>query len=393
MEGGVTSHGGGLSQGSELDYNPHMSSIPELTPGDALRLRQRAQCLHPDSARSDVRDLAAHLCGLQAQDAGAGTLAFCPRTEGLAAGDVDRARGADRAIVRTWVMRNTLHFVAAEDVRWLLALLAPRSMRAQRRRREQLGLTETVVERGVESIRDLLAGGLLPRPDLLAALAERGIPTAGQAGIHMLAHAALEGLICFGPNVGSAETFVLLDDWLRDIPPEQPGDPLAALARRYLAAYAPAAPADFAYWAGVTLTDARAAFDRLGDDLVGVTVAGDPAWLLASQVGWLDEPAGPPVVRLLPRYDTYLLGWRDRGLALPAAYADRIHPGGGFLHPSVLIDGRIVARWRSVKRKGGLAITVEPFQPLGSAERDLLAAEVARVGRFLGVEAELAVGA
>jgi hypothetical protein len=368
-----------------------MAWLADLTPDEALRLRLRAQCLHPETALSGAGDLAAHLCGLQAQDAGAGTLSFSPRSDGLTAGDVDRARRSDRSIVRTWVMRTTLHFIAAEDVRWLLALLSPRSIARTRRRREGLGLTEPIVERGIAAVRALLAGGPLPRSDLIAALSRRGLPTEGQAGIHLLLRAALEGVIVYGPNAGASETFVLLDDWLRDVPQARPADPLAALARRYLAAYAPASPADFAYWAGITLTDARAGFDRLGDDLIEVTVEGVPAWLLPAQSAWLDEPAGPSVVRLLPRYDTYLLGWRDREAVLPAAYADRIHPGGGILHPAVLLDGRIIARWRSKKRKGGLAITVEPFEPLDAPVRDLLSAESARIERFLDTEVTLSV--
>jgi hypothetical protein len=374
-----------------LVYNLRMTPIPDLTRGEALRLRLRAQCLHPETALTNPRDLAAHLCGLQAQDAGAGTLSFCPRTDGLTAGDVDRARGADRSIVRTWVMRTTLHFISAEDVRWLLALLSPRSIAGTRRRREGLGLTEPIVERAIAAVHDLLSGGPLPRPDLIAALSERGLPTEGQAGIHLLLRAALEGVIVYGPNTGGPETFALLDDWLHDVPQTQPGDPLAALAHRYLSAYAPASPADFAYWAGITLTDARAGFDRVGDNLVEVILEGEPAWLLPAQSAWLDEPAGPPIVRLLPRYDTYLLGWRDREAVLPAEYADRIHPGGGILHPAVLLDGRIIARWRSKKRASGLAITVEPFEPLNASVRDLLSAEAARIARFLDTGVTLSV--
>ncbi len=368
-----------------------MASLPDLTRGEALRLRLRAQCLHPETSLSRADNLAAHLCGLQAQDAGAGTLSFCPRGDGLTAHDVDRARGVDRSIVRTWVMRTTLHFISSGNVRWLLALLGPRSIAGTRRRREGLGLTEPAIERGITALRDLLSGGPLPRPDLIAALSERGIPTEGQAGIHLLLRAALEGVICYGPDAGGVETFVLLDDWLRVVPQTQPGDPLAALARRYLSAYAPASPADFAYWAGITLTAARAGFDNLADDLVAVSVAGEPAWLLSTQLAWLDEPAGPPIVRLLPRFDTYLLGWRDREAALPPAYTKRIHPGGGILHPSVLLDGRIIARWRSKKRKGGLAIAVEPFEPLDAPVRELLSAESARIAHFLDTGVTLSV--
>jgi len=374
-----------------LLYNQRVMTNPTLTPDEVLRLRLRSQRLHPDDAMATAHDLAAHLCGLQAQDINAGTLSFRPRSVGLSAGDVDRARNRERSVVRTWVMRNTLHFIAAENVRWLLGLLSPRSIRQTQRRREQLGLPEPIVERGIDLLRDLLKDGPLPRADLLARLGQGGIPTDGQAGIHLLARAALEGVVCYGPDAGRQETFVLLDEWLGNAPQTRPDDPLAALAGRYLAAHAPAAPEDFARWAGLTLTDARAGFDRLEEPLVAVRVADDTLWLLESQAGWLDARDEQLVVRLLPRFDTYLLGWRNRDLTLPAPYADRIHPGGGILHASVLVDGRIVARWKPVKGKSAMTITVEPFQPLRAGVLAMLEAEARHVARFLGMDVDLTV--
>jgi hypothetical protein len=368
-----------------------MAMTPTLTLDEALRLRLRSQRLHPDFAMTSAHDLAAHLCGLQAQDVKAGTLSFRPRSAGLTAGDVDHARNVDRTIVRMWVMRNTLHFIPAEDVHWLLALLGPKSIRQTQRRREQLGLSEPVVERGIGLIRELLQNGPMPRAALIKNINQHGIPTEGQAGIHLLARAALEGVICYGPDTGKQMTFVLLDQWLRDSPRIQPADPLAGLAGRYLAAYAPSAPEDFARWAGITLSDARAGFAALEDALVAVRVEGEPAWLLESQAGWLDAPDERPVVRLLPNFDTYLLGWRSRDSILPARYADRIHPGGGILHASVMFNGRIVGRWKSVKGKSALTIEVEPFQRLSGAALDMLEDEAENVAQFLDLDGKLNV--
>lgn len=330
------------------------------------------------------------MVGLQAQDARAGTLSFRPRTGGVTAEDVSQAR-ADGRIVRTWLMRGTLHFAAAEDVRWLLRLLGPRTIRRTARRREQLGLTEAAVSRGFDALRDRLADGPVARAELLDALGEAGLPVEGQGGIHLLMRAALEGLVSFGPDADGQETFVLLEDWLGDAPDDEPDDPLAALAHRYLLAYAPAAPEDFAAWSGQTLTDSRKAFERLGD-LIPVQVAGGDAWLPAEYEGWLANAARAEAgVRLLPAYDTYLLGWQGRGAVLPAAFEKRIYPGGGTLHPAALAGGVVVARWRLRSAANAVTVEVEPFEPLTAAVERGLADEAADVGRFLGVEAELAV--
>lgn len=369
-----------------------MTASTALNGDRALALRLRAQGLDPRFAFGDAHGLAAHLCGLQAQDTAAATLSFRPRSAGITAADIDRARNVDRTLVRTGLMRNTLHVVAAEDVRWLLGLLSPRAIRRTHRRREGLGLSEPIIARGITVVRRLLCEGPLPRRTLLEGVAQAGIPTRGQAGIHLLARAALEGVVCYGPDIDGGQSFVLLDDWLAGTPPYAPDDPPAELARRYLGAYGPAAPEDFAAWAGLTLTDARAAFSRVGGDCVALTIDGEPAWLPAERAGWLDDPAaGGPVVRLLPRYDTYMLGWRSRDAFLPSAHAHHIHPGGGILHPAVLVDGRIVGRWSLSKRRRGLTVAVEPFAPLLEPVVDALAMEAADVGRFFDAAAELTI--
>lgn len=358
----------------------------------ALRLRLRANRLAPAQAAPDAHAAAAHLCGLQAQDARAGALSFRPRTQGATAQDVETARSVERTVVRTWLMRGTLHFAAAQDVRWLVRLLGPRTIRGTARRRAQLGLSEPVVARGLDALRDLLADGPQARGALLDALGARGLPVEGQGGIHLLARAALEGLICYGPDAAGEETFVLLEDWLGGVPDAAPDDPLAALARRYLLAYAPAAAEDFAAWSGLTLTDARRGFERLSEELVPVVVGGEDAWLPAAHESWLGEPAGPgPLVRLLPAFDTYLLGWRSREVILPQAFARRIHPGGGILHPAVLADGVVVGRWKLRQTQGSMAVEVAPFEPLAEGVKRGLLAEAADVGRFLGKEAALVV--
>ena len=352
-------------------------------------MRLRASLLTADTAAPDSHAAASHLVGLQAQDARAGVLSFRPRTQGVTARDVSDSRAAAR-IVRTWLMRGTLHFAAAEDVRWLLRLLGPRAIRSTARRRAQLGLTEPVVARGLDTLRDLLADGPLARRTLLSALGDAGLPVEGQGGIHLLMRAALEGIVSFGPDVEGQETFVLLEDWLHDAPDDAPSDPLAALARRYLLAYAPAAPEDFSAWSGQTLTGARKAFERLSSELIHVQVGSEGEWLPAEYESWHGASAAGDV-RLLPAYDTYLLGWRNRDAVLPAAFAKRIYPGGGTLHPAVLADGVVVARWRLRTVNGAATVEVMPFEPLGAAVERGLAAEAADVGRFLGVGAGLTV--
>ena len=185
--------------------------------------------------------------GLQAQDTPASRLAVRPRSTALDEAAVRRACNQDRSVVRTWAMRGTLHLVAAEDAGWLVGLLGPVFAAADRRRRLQLGLDDGPCERALEALPAVLAAGPLSRADLVRGLAAEGVRVDpdGQAPAHLVAYAALRGLVCRGPDLdGDQASYVLLEDWVgpgravgRALDPD---DALAELARRYLAGHGPA---------------------------------------------------------------------------------------------------------------------------------------------------------
>ncbi|HEX5505233.1 MAG TPA: winged helix DNA-binding domain-containing protein [Thermomicrobiales bacterium] len=333
------------------------------------------------------------LGGVQAQEPAAAALAVRARHAGLTAAEVERARVEERAVVRTWGPRGTLHLVAAADLGWLLDLLGPIFMRGTRRRRAELGLDEETTARGVALLRDALsAAAPLTRAEIVERLGARGLRLEGQAAPHLIGYAALAGVTCCGPDQGGKPTYVLLDAWAdhgRALPREAA---LAELARRYLAAYGPARPEDLAAWSGLPLGEARAGWASIAGELREVATDGGPAWLPAAHAAWLDDPpASVPVVCLAPGYDPYLLGYRGRELVVAPEFARRVHPGGGLLHPTLLVDGRALGTWRSARRRDRLAVTVEPFAALPPEAQPGLAAEAADVARFLGATADLRV--
>ena len=365
-----------------------------LSPEQTRRLRLRSQRLHPAAAQSisNVAQLVKELCGLQAQELPSARLAVRPRSHDLTAGDVKRAREVDRSILLTWCMRGTLHLVAAEDLSWLLPFLGPIFIRKSQRRYGQLGLDQETRLQAAREIRNELGKrGPLTRPELAAALEAKGIPVAGQAIAHLVRYAALEGIICYGPERDGQLTFVLLEDWVRLEERLDKQQAQIELARRYLKAYAPAASQDLASWSGISVRQARAGFEAISDELVEVETAGSPAWMLESASAWLDEPAGEPIVRLLPRYDEYLLGYQSRAFMVPEAHARRIHPGGGIIKATLIVDGRAVGIWRSERKKNEMTIVIEPFESLSAKIKPALEAEVQDLGRFTQQETGLRV--
>jgi hypothetical protein len=359
-------------------------------------LRLHAQRLTPQQPNEviGVAQVVKEVCGIQAQDASAATLAVRPRSAELFVADVEQARVQDRTIIRTWGPRGTLHLLASDDIGWLLPLLGPVFVAGDRRRREELGLSEEICVRGMHIIRNVLAGeGSLTRAELVERLATNGIYLEGQARPHLLARAALEGLICFGPDRGAEPTYVLLNDWIDQ---EHTGHSLsedeayAELTRRYLSAYGPATPGDQAAWSGLSLSKTRAAWQRIEGELMEIETAGSPVWMLKKQSAGLDElPAPTPIVRLLPRFDIYLLGYQKRDLAVSPQYAKRINTGGGIVHPTVLVDGRIVGTWKSKREKNHFVVMVEPFEQFTPEVYEGLEAETEDIAGFLGVKATL----
>jgi len=310
---------------------------------EARALLARAQRLAP-AARDDgasVAQVVRAVVGIQAQDLGAASLGVRARLAGSTASGVTRARVQERAVVRIWCMRATLHLVAAEDVRWLLALLGPVALARLRGRQAGLGVDDAAAAAAVAALAE---HGPLDRHALLAAVRARGIALAEdpQAAVHLAAGAALRGQVC-GAGDG---TYARLDDWLgpAEAPPPARDVLLAELARRHRAAHPPTGPEDLARWSGLPLGEARRAH---------ATIAGEPAPEVA--------PAEPLAPRLLPAFDGLLLGHTDRSLVLAPEHERAVHPGGGILRPTILHEGRVAGTWRL---RGGTPLLAPFAAPL-----------------------------
>lgn len=325
---------------------------------DERELRARRSAAQLLSAPGpDTVEVVRRLLGIQAQELRSARLALRARTRGTTAAEVDRLLTGGTLVVG-WLMRGTLHMVDREDYWWLHGLTAPGRLAANRRRLGQEGVSPDDAERAVAVIERALGDeGPLTRPELAERLTGRGIRMEGQAAHHLLMLAALRGVAVLGPLRGGRQAFVLAHDRFGPPRPVERETALAELARRYLASHAPAGPEDLARWAGLPVRDAR-----MG--------------LAAAPVSPAPMVALPP--RLLPAFDPYLLGWKDRSFAVSPEHARRVHPGGGVLRAVATVGGKAVGSW--TLREG--RVQIEPFSPLGPEDEEALAAEAADVVRF-----------
>ncbi len=353
-----------------------------MTPTDrrqVRRLRLAGQLLAP-SVPCRPLDVVRHLGAAQAQDLGSGRWSVGLRA-GVDAAAVDQAV-ADRQIVRTWPMRGTLHYVPAEDARWMCRLLAAPAVRAARGRFAQLGLTDDVVNRARTIVTAAVADRPLSRPALFQALREKGIDPDGQRGIHLLGRMCQDGLLCQATPEGRQPTFALIDEWVpRSLAPSRE-EGLATVVERYLRSHGPVTQADVAGWLAAPLGVAREALALLADLVVEQRV-GDTAYLLHRDAA----PAAPAgSLHLLPMWDEYLLGYKDRSAAIAPDLTRKVVPGvNGVFQPTVLVDGQVAGVWRRQQARSAAGLTVELFSPLSGVVRRRLEQAAQRYASYLGV--------
>ena len=318
------------------------------------------------------------LGAIQAQDYTGGKWAIGLRLNGATNATVEQAI-LDRTIVRTWPMRGTLHFVAATDVRWMLTLLAARPLARAAGRHRQLELDDAVFASARRAIEKRMRGGRqLTRAAAYRALNDAGIATAGQRGIHILARLAHEAQIVFGAGEGMSQTIALLDAWVPPSPALDRDAALAELARRYFRSHGPATTHDFAWWSGLSQSDARIGVDLAKDDLTSDTVSGNAYWH-AGRTGRRRRSGG---AYLLPPFDEYLVAYRDRTAALAPADARRVH---ALLSPTIVVGSRVAGTWRRRFERRGVTITIEPFGPVGRSSQRAIDAAARSYARYAGV--------
>jgi hypothetical protein len=300
-----------------------------------LAARLTAQLLSGTPAPS-VIEATRHLLAVQGQDPRGARLALRVRTLSTHRSDTDDALTSERSLIITWVNRGTLHLIAAEDEPLLHLLTTPQLRAGSERRLRQEGVSPSAARRGVATIvRALGRDGPLTRAQVRALLQRARVPTAGQAVVHILFSATLDGLIVRGPIVDGEHAFVLADEWLGPRPQLDRQRALAELARRYLHGHGPADERDLARWAGIPLRDARAGLGAIASQLVerpdGLVELPHP------------EPAPLPPPRLLGAFDPLLLGWRSREFVLGDAAG--VVTVNGIFRPVALVRGRGAGTW------------------------------------------------
>ena len=348
-----------------------------------MRLRLANQ--HIAGRLADSPETVVHRLGaVQAQDYLGSLWAVGLRMRSAVEAAVEQAI-ADRRMVRTWPMRGTLHFVAADDARWMLALLAPRVVRSAASRHRQLELDAKVFSRAEKILVRALEGGhRLTRPAMYELLNAAGITTGGSRGLHIVQQLAHQQLLVFGPREGKQPTFVLLDEWIPSTPSRTREESLAELAVRYFSSHGPATLHDFGWWSGLTIAETREAVALAGDRVMNDRFGEQMYWLGADTSAFADVNDR---VYLLPPFDEYTVAYKHRDVIIDPAYTKQVNAGGGMLNAVIVIDGAVVGTWSRTVKKRDVIVALQPFKSLRKAETQAIAAAAEMYGAFLGLRA------
>ncbi|QCQ91434.1 winged helix DNA-binding domain-containing protein [Rhodococcus sp. SGAir0479] len=267
------------------------------------------------------------------------------------------------AVVRSWPMRGTLHFVAAEDLPWMLALSGARTVSSAAARHRGLGIDDAAVTHAREVALAALDGTALDRPELMRAWEEAGIETGQQRGPHLLWTLALTGVVCLGPVREGRQRVVRIDQWIERPRVLDIDAALAEWALRYFRSHGPATLDDFVWWTKLPVRQARTALEAAAPDLEHLSVGGRDYFLDPAVPALLEQhQRSARGVFLLPGFDEFILGYRDRTAAVAAEFECLLHPGNnGMFKPTVVDNGRVVGTWRRADRGATRNIDATPF--------------------------------
>jgi len=353
-----------------------------MKPADILRQRLHNQCLE-GSLRSP-QDVVRWLGAVQSQDFGGAAWAVCQRGHGSTLADFHEAF-ARGDLLRTHVMRPTWHFVAPEDIRWLLTLTAPRLLQAAHYYFKKYQLTDAILGRTGMLISQALEGGKhLTRPEIATLLVSKNVDIRDQVHLaHIIIHAEATGLICSGVPRGKQQTYALVSERAPNAITLTREEALAELAKRYFQSHGPATLQDYTWWSGLTAADAAVGLQNSKANLISETINDQTYWFTPP----ISTAPHSTRVYLLPNYDEYIVAYADRSMVFDVhRYTDRLDSRQNPVFNNVIIiDGCIKGTWKPIVTRETVNIEATLFMPLQEADRQVLAKAAKLYEKYVGM--------
>lgn len=291
----------------------------------------------------------------------------------------------DGEILRTHVMRPTWHLVAAEDIRWMLKLSAQRIKSANDSFAKgwDLEITDELYMKSYNLLEQILAGNKsLTKQEITGHFCRSGILAEPDNNrmTRFMARAEQEGIICSGEDKGGKCTYALLEERVPPMPEITKDEALARLARSYFRSHAPAVLQDFIWWSGLPISDARQAIYLIASELTEEQWQGE-TWYIHADSRTRGRVSN--CLHLLPSYDEYLLGYKDRTDVLPKEHYPKAFTNNGLFFPIILHNGQVIGNWDRSARKKGIELPHSWFISDVCVDEDMLNEAKQKYVKFL----------
>jgi hypothetical protein len=369
--------------------NARAPAAAEVGWSDINAWRLARHHLDERAPKSKLADVVADIGAVQAQVMSAAELQIAVRCE-CNVEDVRAALWQSKTLVKTWLMRGTLHLARATDLPIFTAAMGKRWIHINNAWLKFFNVTEDEVWKLTADIGDALDDTPKTREQVIDAVA-RGRPdrikeALGSGWGGMLKPAARNGRLCFGPSRGQSVTFVSPQKWLPEWQAADPESALVDMARRYVHTYGPANKEDFAFWWGNWSGVGVAAWAGLRDELVQVDVEGWRAYVLRDDLDRIAvTPRATSRVRLLPNFDPYLMGHARRDHLFDREHSSRVSRTAGWISPVILVDGRVEGVWAYAVKSRRMNVELTPFTALRPRTVSEAKARADAIAKSMGV--------
>lgn len=358
----------------------------------SFRLRRHHLLQH---SSSDAVTIARDICGVQAQIMVPAFLQLWTRNHAITRSEVENALWQKRTLVKTSLMRQTVHLIPTDEFQVYIAALRPSRVTAVLRVMARCGIEREEGEALTPLIMDALSAGPLGR----VAIADEVRPKVSKRMRSWMEKVwsivrlpVSEGLVCYGPGEGNKVTFIRVDQWLPKLKAKvlSPAEAQCALMRKYLRAYGPATLRDFSHWSGIPMQEVKPLPAALAADLTEIPGETKNSFLLREDAVVLAKASrNESSVRLLPLFDPYLLAHHEKDHLLAARHYKRVYRNQGWISPVVLVDGEVVGVWSHNLQNKNLQVRIEPFGKLSKSARAGIDLEAESLAAFFGSKLQL----
>ena len=379
----------------------------EISQEQVNGFRMDRQYLTKRASRTELASVVEQVCGIQAQMPAAAQLQLWARVDELKPTDINKALWDSKSLLRIWCMRGTAHYISTREFpAYLETIIKPRIPRHKewlvKRGIREFGEIAKIdpVQHDFEAINQTVLNALTQGPatrDDMADIVEKELgpevrPWVDTGYYIVTKLLAYEGKVCFGPDLDGKSTLVRTDKWL----PKQPNVTQErvenTILTNYLKCYGPATPQDFSTWSGLKMTTVTPIWERISDQLVEITLNEKPAWILKKDLSLLHKTKkGTRPVRLLPHFDIFLLGHKDKYHIVDETHYKQVFKKAAWIAPVLLCEGQAVGTWKQKRTGKKVTVTAEPFDNLTKSQIDDIEAETQRLGDYFELIPEMKV--